>query len=144
MPDIRIVQSAPEDAYSVSLQIPEFDPWYPWSRWEQHLQGKAVIALVAFVGDISAGFKVGYHASDHFYSWIGGVVPDYRRMGVATLLADVQEALVRASGTRVIRMKTRNRFREMLHFAVKQGFYLTGVEQRGIVEDWRITLHKNV
>ena len=144
MPTIRIVQATAADAYAVSLQIPEFDPWYPWTKWQGRLEGRTVLSLLALVDDVPAGFKIGYHEREHFYSWIGGVLPKYRRMGLATLLADEQELLVRASGTLMIRMKTRNRFRTMILFALGRDFYLSGVEQRDDPEDTGITLHKNL
>ena len=144
MGTLGIQQATAHEAYTLSLQIPEFAPWYPWTKWEERLDGKRVIILVAFSDGKPAGFKAGYYVEDHFYSWVGGVLPAFRRQGVAALLAEEQEAIVRASGVQTIRMKTRNRFRGMLHFALKRGYYLTAIEQRGDPEDWRITLVKNL
>ena len=144
MTSIHIEHAAPEDAFALSLQIPEFEPWYPWTKWQQRLHGKSALVLIAMADGRAVGFKAGYYTGDHFYSWVGGVLPDFRGLGVATALAEQQEALVRASGIPVIRMKTRNRFRGMLHFALRRGFLLSGVDQRGEPLDWRITLVKNL
>lgn len=139
---IIVHEVTPEDAYQVSLQIPEFEPWYPWSKWNERLSGRKYISLVAMMDGSPAGFKVGYFESDHFYSWVGGVLPEYRRKGVAHQLASIQEDLVARSGCREIRMKTHNRFREMLIFALRREFLITDVEQRGELRDWKITLRK--
>jgi hypothetical protein len=72
------------------------------------------------------------------------VVPEYRRLGLALKLATVQEEIVKNSGVSRIRMKTRNRFRGMLLFALQRGFYITDVDQRGEPQDWRIGLTKNI
>lgn len=144
MQEIQILRDTIEAAYDISLHIPEFEPWYPMEKWKVRCDGKQVIALIAKVGDAVVGCKVGYFEDDQFYSWVGGVLPAYRRRGVAEKLADMQEELVRNTGVHRIRMKTRNRFREMLHFALNRGFYIADVEQKGEPGEWRITLYKNV
>jgi GNAT superfamily N-acetyltransferase len=100
--------------------------------------------LIAKIGDAEVGCKVGYFEANHFYSWIGGVLPEYRKRGVAAKLADVQEDLVKQAGVHIIRMKTRNRFTEMLLFVLSRGFYIAEVEQKGSPGEWRITLYKNL
>lgn len=144
MNTITVEHCTIEEAFALSLQIPEFEPWYTWAKWQERLEGKKVIALCAFVDGIGSGFKVGYFEEEHFYSWVGGVVPAFRKMGIAGLLADVQEKTVRATDVSLIKMKTRNRFDGMLVFSIRRGFYISGVEQRGEAEDWRITLTKNL
>jgi ribosomal protein S18 acetylase RimI-like enzyme len=141
---IRIENGSLEDAFALSISIPEFKPWYPFEKWEQRLKDRRAVILIAFLDNIPAGFKVGYHDHDDFYSWVGGVLPEQRRKGIALALAEAQEAAVCESGITRIRMKTRNRFRAMLHFALQRGFYIADVEQRGEPQDWRITLLKNI
>ncbi len=144
MKEIQIINGSIEEAYNVSLQIPEFEPWYPLEKWQKRLSGKSVIVLIAKEKDNPIGFKVGYVVEEHFYSWVGGVLPEYRRRGIARKLAEVQEEQVRKAGVHLIRMKTRNRFGEMLRFALSRDFYIADVEKKGEPQDWRITLYKNV
>jgi GNAT superfamily N-acetyltransferase len=144
MMKLSISKCSLEEAYAVSLQIPEFEPWYPWEKWQERCRHRQVIALVALVGDAQAGLKVGYIEGDEFYSWIGGVIPACRGQGVARRLAEVQEEMVRAAGITKIRMKTHNRFVAMLCFALQSGFYIAAVERAGDPQDWKITLYKNL
>jgi ribosomal protein S18 acetylase RimI-like enzyme len=144
MTDILIKQCEAKEAYLTSLDIPEFEPWYSWEKWQERLEGKHMICLIATISGEKAGMKVGYFEDDHFYSWIGGVVPRFRRLGIAAMLANQQEALVSLEGTPRIRMKTRNKFTAMLQFALGRGFYISRVDQQGEIGDWRITLYKNL
>jgi len=144
MKDIQVEEGSIEEAYAVSLFIPEFQPHYTRDTWAVRLRDKVKIILIASIDGKKAGCKVGYFEGDEFYSWIGGVLPVYRKMGVATKLADTQEAMVRASGMSRIRMKTRNRFGDMLRFAQRRGFTITDVEEKGDPVNWRITLYKNL
>jgi ribosomal protein S18 acetylase RimI-like enzyme len=144
MEEIQIRQGTVEEAYNASLQIPEFEPWYPWEKWQQRTNGRNVIILIAETGQGIVGFKAGYFEDDCFYSWVGGVLPSYRRMGIAQKLAQMQESLVKEAGSGLIRMKTQNRFRGMLLFALGRGFHVADVERKGDPMSWKITLYKNL
>ena len=75
---------------------------------------------------------------------MGGVLPDWRRHGVAQLLAEQQEAWARNQGYSVVRFKTRNHCRAMLQFALRRGFNITGVEPRPNASENRIWLEKSL
>ena len=141
----NVIESTPEEAYQIYLQVPEFDDKYPFEKWQRRLNGNNPLCLIARAGNLPVGVKVGYHEADYFYSWIGGVVPAWRRGGIAKMLADEQESLLRQQGIRRIRMKTRNRFKPMLLFALSSGFNI--IESipdpvGGSVADLRIVLEK--
>ena len=125
---IEIKEVEPSIAYEVSTQIAELFPPYPWSKWEERLSDKDHICLVAYSDTGAVGCKVGYFETDHFYSWVGGVCEPWRRKGIASLLAARMEELARARGAVLIRMKTMNKFRAMLLFALGSGFEITNVE----------------
>jgi GNAT superfamily N-acetyltransferase len=90
------------------------------------------------------GFKVGYQREidGSFYSWMGGVLPDFRRRHVARLLAEAQEKWAAGHGYRRITCKTRNRHKAMLLFALKNGFRITAVEPQPDPDENRIWLEK--
>ena len=100
--------------------------------------------LVAEKDQQVVGFKVGYdrYRDGSFYSWIGGVLPENRKDGIATQLANEQEKWVSEQGFSSIMLKTRNRFRAMLIFALKNGFLIENIEIKGNIEDNRIILRK--
>ncbi|MDX1477660.1 MAG: GNAT family N-acetyltransferase [Saprospiraceae bacterium] len=143
---IRITQGELRQAYDLSMAIPEFQEPYTWQKWQERLTDADTVALVAYVQDQPAGFKVGYGTPAFFYSWIGGVLPDYRGKGVARALADEMEQLIAGRYDR-LRMKTRNRYKAMLQFAIGNGFNIVEVRPATTghpVLDLRIVLEKNI
>lgn len=100
------------------------------------------LLLSAEVAGEIAGFKVGYERDSSFYSWMGGVRPEYRRMGIAKALAQRQEAWAKSRGYQHIRFKTRNYLKPMLIFALNNGFYISAVEKRTDPLSNRIWLEK--
>ena len=52
-----------------------------------------VCMLVAMIEDRHAGFVVGFELTPAtYYCWVCGVVPDFRRAGIATQLMQAQQA----------------------------------------------------
>ena len=144
---ISIVEGELPKAYELSLRIPEFEPHYSLEKWQSRLQGKDVICLTAYFHQALAGFKVGYFEDNHFYSWVGGVDPIYRRNCIATALADYLEDILKSRGMDRLRMKTRNRFKPMLMLALKSGFDICEVfqpEGEADIRDLRIVLEKKL
>lgn len=94
---------------------------------ERLLHNHDLLALVAYDGDDPVAFKVGYRQDpDTFYSWLGGVLPDHRRQGIALALMHHQHAWAKAQGYRFMQTKTLNRWREMLILNIRNGFVITG------------------
>ncbi len=120
-------------AFDLSLKIPEFQPiYYPLKTWEKRLLNREYIALVAYHNDMAAGFKVGYFQNEKvFYSWMGGVLPDFRKLGIGKTLARTQENLLKERKVELLTMKTRNRNKAMLIMAIKNEFKITKAEHRG-------------
>lgn len=130
------------EAVACSDKIPEFSQSYRKGEYTSRLSGVPHLLLLAEVDGAMAGFKVGYAREGAFYSWMGGVVPEFRRQGIAKLLADEQENWAKSKGFKYIRFKTRNYLKPMLIFALKNGFYITAVEQRSDPGTNRIWLEK--
>lgn len=126
---IRIEQTDPRVAFELSIRIPELDPPYTWGKWESTLRGREYISLVAYDDARPVGCKVGYDKGAYFYSWVGGVLPDYRRAGVAKSLAVEMERLLRSKDVEVLRMKTMRKFNAMLLFAQSNGFEIVAYER---------------
>ena len=115
-----------ETLYKAVIQIPEFDPHYSKESYFERLSGVTNYIIAAFADDTICGFKAGYELEPGiFYSWVGAVLPQYRRQGVAKILAEEQENWLRKNGYHTLRMKTRNKFKNMLLFAITNGFMIT-------------------
>lgn len=84
--------------------------------------------FIAEVEGKPVGFKLGYEQSEgEFYSWLGGVLPEYRGLGIAADLMKAQHDWCRKHGYQKIQTKTQNRFREMLLLNLKFGFDVIGL-----------------
>lgn len=135
------------ECVAISQQIPELvDGIYDKKVYETRLFNTKYLILVALDGGTLVGFKVGYQRANDgsFYTWMGGVLPEYRKLHIAQKLADTQEAWAVKEGFDAILLKTRNRFRGMLIFAIKNGFCIESVEQKDTIEDYRIILRKKL
>ncbi len=61
-----------------------------------------------------------------FYSWLGGVDPVYRGLGIASQLMTTQHSWSRKKGYAKVQTKTQNRFRSMLILNLNHGFEVIG------------------
>jgi GNAT superfamily N-acetyltransferase len=142
----QIRRGTVRDAVAVSRQIPELTQPYDEAVYRERLDGKPHLILLAYDGLFPVGFKVGYQRENDgsFYSWMGGVLPEYRRQQVAALLAGEQERWAKEQGYQRIVCKTRNRHKAMLLFALRNGFVITGVDPRPDPAENRIWLEKQM
>jgi GNAT superfamily N-acetyltransferase len=89
------------------------------------------LALVAFVDDRPVGFKTG-RARDagrrYYLSHMGGVLPDYRGMGIATALARHQLRAVAGMGYTTVGYFTGHDNVPMLRMAFGLGFDVVGMQ----------------
>jgi ribosomal protein S18 acetylase RimI-like enzyme len=78
---------------------------------------------IALNGSKVIGYKIGYELdNDTFYSWLGGVDPDYRKHGIASKLMEQQHQYLKENGYKIVQTKTMNRWRNMLILNIKNGF----------------------
>lgn len=136
---------APSDIATVvalSRSLPEFVHPPDAAMYAARLAGIPHLILVAYDAEIPVGFKVGYARDDYFYSWMGGVLPTHRRLGVARQLAEAQEAWARQREYNRLVFKTRNEHKKMLLFALGRGFDIIGFQESERIETHRILLQK--
>ncbi|MBD2715760.1 GNAT family N-acetyltransferase [Microvirga sp. STR05] len=97
-------------------------------RYQQ--QHQPVQAWLAYIGEELVGCKLGYERKPgHYYSWLGGVHPDFRGQGIAAELMRQQHAWCREQGYQHIRTHTYNRWRAMLLLNLRHGFNIIGTMQ---------------
>jgi GNAT superfamily N-acetyltransferase len=86
------------------------------------------LILLAQVEKRPAGFALGYEMkASTYYCWLVGVLPAYRKAGIASQLTEAMTAWAREHGYHVLRMECYNRARPMLKIAVQQNFDIVGV-----------------
>jgi GNAT superfamily N-acetyltransferase len=105
-----------------------------------------LIALMVTVDGIRAGFKIGYGKENGvFYSAKGGILPVYRRLGLARML--MHDMMLKAAelGYSTFRFDTlASKHREMLIFGLKHGFRITSTEWMAEESDYRIELSVSI
>lgn len=81
------------------------------------------------------GFKLGYRrGGDLLYSWLGGVHPSARRLGIASELTNRQHAHAATAGYRFVETRTRAMNNAMVIVNLQHGFHVAGfeVDSKGI------------
>ncbi|MEZ4992597.1 MAG: GNAT family N-acetyltransferase [Saprospiraceae bacterium] len=140
--NIRVEEADILTCVHLSREIPEFVGPPEEEEYRRRLEGVPHLILVAYFGKRPIGFKVGYQREAYFYSWMGGVLPDFRRLRIAEKLAKRQEDWARVQGYDSITFKTRNQHKAMLIFALKNGFDIIGFREKESVTTNRILLRK--
>lgn len=138
-----IKEASIAQAVAVEAEIPELGSGSSLDRYERRLKGHRHLILVAEVDGRPAGYKVGYeHTPAVFYSWLGGVVPSARGCGVATALRRRQEAWARSCGYERLRVKSMNRFPNMLRLLIGAGYSIITTE--GVGDDLKIVFEADL
>ncbi len=142
MSRITVKEASIQAAQRLSQRIPEFHQPPPLKEYKRRLTDVPHLVLIAYEGEKPVGFKVGYERDGCFYSWMGGVLPSYRRRSVATRLAERQENWARQQGYSTVTFKTRNQHTNMLIFSLRRGFIVVGFKEKDVPATNRIILRK--
>src|SRR5260221_3521222 len=124
MVDINIREGLIEEIIELRNKIPEFDLPFDKSHFDNRYKGKEKLYLIAEQLDVKVGFVVAYDrdGDGSFYCWLAGVTPEYRKHGVFSLLMSHMDKWAKEKGYNKIKVKTHNKFRQMLLYLVKNGF----------------------
>ncbi|HUU82553.1 MAG TPA: GNAT family N-acetyltransferase [Phycisphaerae bacterium] len=92
-----------------------------------HYRHNALI-MVAHLDNKPVGFSCGYELRPStYYSWLYGVLPDARRLGVASQLMAAEHAWARQKGYEMARFECYNQHRPMLLLAIHTGYDIVGI-----------------
>ena len=146
MDNFHIHEDKIDDAFMVSTNIPEFDEPYEISEYSKRLNSTVHLILTAYNDHIPIAFKIGYHrySDGSFYSCMGGVLPNYRRKGIANNLADHQETWARKKGYKNIKLQTRSKHNAMLALAINRGFQITNKNEKTSNSNTHIWMSKPI
>jgi ribosomal protein S18 acetylase RimI-like enzyme len=104
----------------------DFDERYLLDRL---IQVADPLCHAAFDGARPVGFKLGYRRGEHlFYSWLGGVLPEARGLGVARQLMTHQHRDLAAAGYRQVATRTRAGNNAMIVLNLRSEFQICGYE----------------
>ncbi|MBR9728643.1 GNAT family N-acetyltransferase [Shewanella intestini] len=129
----------------LTLSIPELNNPQTAAELEQKLINKNILILIAYVEGEMAGFKLGYAQSEQtFYSWLGGVHPDFRKLGLAKSMLAFQENWAMQQNYHTMTVKTHNHFNAMLNLLVNQKYHITAVIEASEVPNHKLHLQKQL
>ena len=105
-----------------------------------------LLMLLAYVDEVPAGFKIGYRENRFtFYSAKGGVLPEYRRRGLARRMLYDMMARVRERGyTRFAYDTFPNRNPGMTILGLSEGFRVVKADFNTIYRDYRLRFEKKL
>ncbi len=139
-----VEQGSLKEALLVLRELPEFDPLLSGQYYRDRLSDHDSYIIVAKSKGKIVGCKIGYdrYKDGSFYSWLGGVIPSYRHLGIAKAMLVDQHEWAKRRGYDRIRFKTLNRHKAMLIFSIKNGFEIFNVKTKDELENNRIELIK--
>jgi GNAT superfamily N-acetyltransferase len=87
-----------------------------------------VLQLLARLGDLPVGFFLGFELKPSvFFAWFYGVLPDYRRQGIASQLIEAVHSWAQQNEYESIRFECHNQHRPMLHLAIALQYDIVGI-----------------
>ena len=87
-----------------------------------------ILQLIAHVNDRPVGFSLGFELKPGvFFSWFYGVLPEYRRQGIASQLMEAVHSWAKLNDYESIRFECHNQHRPMLHLAIALEYDIVGI-----------------
>lgn len=107
---------------------------------------KDLLMLLAYVDDVPAGFKIGYAQNKRvYYSAKGGVLPDFRRRGIARAMLYLMIDIVHKRGYERFMYDTfPNRHPGMVIMGLQEGFEIIRADYNPTYKDYRLRLAKTL
>jgi GNAT superfamily N-acetyltransferase len=130
MADAVIDIVGPEDLpLIVKLYNQIFRPYRDEEEFRRRYLGRYnVLQMVARVDDRLVGFFLGFELKPRvFFSWFYGVLPDFRRQGIASQLMEAVHSWARLNDYEAIRFECHNQHRPMLHLAIALEYDIVGI-----------------
>jgi GNAT superfamily N-acetyltransferase len=131
---------------AVELYNQIFRPKHDLDYFKRRFLGRYnILTLIARLDDRPVGFWMGFELKPAmFYQWLGAVVPDLRRHGIARQMQDAQQAWAKDHGYEYIRCECMNHQREFIHFAIDVGYDIIGTRWDSTHADNLINFEKNL
>lgn len=142
--DISIREASLEEFLQVLCGLPDFHEVPSITEARARIGNASVLCLLGELDGDVVGCKLGYSLDDEsFYSWLGGVVPEHRRLGVAKSLLHYQEKWVEQQGYKYLRVKSMNHYPNMLRFLISEGYQIVDLEP-GSPEKLKVHFQKQI
>jgi GNAT superfamily N-acetyltransferase len=130
MADAIIDLVGPEELPTIqTLYNQIFRPGRDVDSFKRRFRGRYnILMLLARLSDRPVGFFIGFELKPTvFFAWFYGVLPDFRRQGIASQLMDAVHAWAKQNDYESIRFECHNQHRPMLHLAIALGYDIVGI-----------------
>lgn len=140
--EITVRESTVDNVLVVHQNIIEFDEKYPAKDFFLNRYSSLEhIIIVSYCNEIPIGYIIGYEIDkDNFYLWLAGVDINYRGLGAFEKMMNYLIEWCKSKNYEKISIKTRNKYRGMLTYLVKNNWHFLSVEKKGNLLDYRINL----
>jgi GNAT superfamily N-acetyltransferase len=130
MANVQIITAGPSDVATLARLYNEiFRPPQTEEFFKRRFLGRYNLTLLlATLDGRPVGFIAGFELKPAtYYSWLCGVLPDFRRLGVASQLMEAMEAWAAEHAYAHVRMECHNRHREVLKLAIDLEYDIVGM-----------------
>ena len=130
MADAIIEQVGPEELPVVSKIYNQiFRPHRDVESFNRRFLGRYnILQLIAQVDRQPVGFFLGFELKPTVYfAWFYAVLPEFRRLGIASQLMEAVHSWAQQNEYESIRMECHNQHRPMLHLAIALGYDIVGM-----------------
>src|SRR5437763_6374231 len=130
MADVVIDMVGPEEIPAIAdLYNQIFRPGRDVESFHRRYRGRYnVLQMLARLGDRPVGFFLGFELKPLVYfAWFYGVLPEFRRQGIASQLMDAVHSWALQNDYESIRFECHNQHRPMLHLAIALGYDIVGI-----------------
>ena len=130
MADAIVELVGPEDLPIISqLYNQIFRPPRDVESFHRRYRGRYnILQLVARLENRPVGFFLGFELKPTvFFAWFYGVLPEFRRQGIASQLMEAVHSWARLNDYEAIRFECHNQHRPMLHLAIALGYDIVGI-----------------
>lgn len=87
-----------------------------------------ILQMIARVDERPVGFCLGFELKPEvFFSWFYGVLPEFRRQGIASQLMDASHDWAQQQDYNSIRFECHNHQRPMLHLSIALNYDIVGI-----------------
>ncbi len=121
---------SPELRSEVEQLCRAYLPHWKAEQFESRLRKYPSIHVVlAKMEGSTIGFILGYKMSEKtFYSWLGGVAPEYRSLGIASRLIEAQESWCLEQGFTQLQTKCLNDNQSMIQLNSRHRYLITSLQ----------------
>jgi GNAT superfamily N-acetyltransferase len=110
-----------------------FRPMRDMESFRRRFQGRFnVLQMVARLNERPVGFFLGFELKPTvFFAWFYGVLPDFRRQGIASQLMDAVHDWARQNEYETLRFECHNQHRPMLQLGIAKEYDIVGIRWDG-------------